>query len=216
MKKIIFLLILCFPGIVELASSQPYLGVSGGIASSKLSGDSPDKALYKGLMAFSFGANLDLKLARSVYLSLQPTFSQEGTRVFFNVPNVYEPVDSVHIRLNYFSFPVLLKASSANQRFYAIGGVEAAYMIGSKVKISDYSGDLDEHITRINLAVIFGAGMRIPIGRPRLVIELRYSQGIVNLTDEAYIKSYLPRVKTSSFRLNVGLEIPLTLTDPQN
>jgi hypothetical protein len=203
---LILIIFLMGPGV----SGQPYLGIFGGISSSKLTGDSPEKASYKGLLSLSFGANLDLKLARQVYISLQPSFTQEGTKVFYDVPLEYEPVDSIRIRLNYVSFPVLLKAASNNRRFYAIAGVEASYLVSGNLKTGDQKEDVAGHVTGYNLAAVFGAGMRIPLGLPRLVIELRYSQGLVNLTDEFYQRSYIPRVKTTGFRMNVGLEIPLS------
>ena len=196
------------------ALGQPYLGIFGGVSSAKLSGDSPDKASYKGLVSFAFGASLDIKLARQFSLSLQPSFSQEGTRIFYNVPLVYDPVDSIRIRLNYVSLPLLFKASSNNQRFYAIGGVEASYLVSGNLKEGGQKKDILGNVTEYNVAAVFGAGMRVPIGLPRLIIEIRYNQGLVNLTDDYYQKSYIPRVKTSGFRLNIGLEIPLS--EPKN
>ena len=44
---------------------------------------------------------------------------------------------------------------------------------------------------------------------PRLFTELRYSQGIINLTDEPLSNNIIPRVKTSGFKLLVGIEFPL-------
>ena len=209
MNKGIIILLGCFMLLAYGIKGQPSLGITGGISLSKFSGDRPDKANYKRLAAFTAGVSLDLKLGKQLYLSIQPSFSQEGTRIFYNVPFVYDPVDSVHIRLNYISVPVILKAASNNQRFYAIGGVENAIMINSQLKTSTFKENIDDHVSAYNIAVIFGAGMRIPIGFPRLNIELRYKQGLVNLTGQSYAKSYIPRVKTSGFQLNIGLEIPL-------
>lgn len=209
MKLRIIIIVYLIPALFFSAGAQPYLGLWAGGSFSKLSGDSPDRANYKGLFSLSFGANLDLKISKSVYVSIQPSFSQEGTKVFYNVPFVYEPVDSARIRLNYVSLPLLFKVSGTNQRFYAIGGVETSYLIGSYLKTSTYEGDLDEDVSDMNITVVFGAGLWIPLGSPRLCVELRYGQGIVNLTDQSYDESYIPRVKTSGFRLNIGLEVPL-------
>jgi len=206
--KSLLLVLLLF--ITTVLISQPYMGIYGGISSSKLSGDSPDKARYKGLLGLDFGMNMDFRISKLVYLSFQPSFSQEGTRVFYNVPLEYELVDSAKIRLNYISLPVILKVSTSNKKFYAIGGAEVAYLVSTKLKTSSYQGDLDDNISDINIAVHFGAGMKIPLGLPVLFIELRYSQGIVNLTDQIYQKSFIPRVKTSGFKLNVGIEFPLS------
>ena len=210
MKFRIFLIICLFLAIASVAHAQPYFGLFGSISNSRLSGDSPDKAFYKGLISSAFGANFDVKVGKSVYLSFQPSFSQEGTRVFYNIPFVYDPFDSARIRLNYIALPVLLKVSATNQRFYAIGGVEASYLAGSVLQTSTYKGDLNENVSDLNITVVFGAGIRIPLGFPRLYVEFRYGQGIMNLTDQPFDKSYIPRVKTSGFKLNIGLEVPLT------
>jgi len=51
--------------------------------------------------------------------------------------------------------------------------------------------------------------LNIPLGYPRLFIELRYTQGLINLTDEPVEKSYIPRVKTSGFKVFAGIAFPL-------
>jgi hypothetical protein len=116
------------------------------------------------------------------------------------------------IRLNYISLPILIKVSTRNNRWYAIGGVETGYLYDSFNKIGDEKEEIDISVAQLNLAMHFGAGIKIPVGVPRLFIEARYSQGFVNLTDEPIDKSYIPRVKTTGFKLIAGIEIPLKKT----
>lgn len=191
------------------ASAQPYIGVFVGANGGKLSGDAPEKGSYKSLIGINVGANLDLKLGKSIWLSLQPSYTQEGTRVFYSVKEQEESVDSIHIRLNYFSLPLFLKVTSNNERFYALGGIETGYLLDSYVSSHDVQQETDVKVSEWNVAVHFGAGYRIPIGLPRLYIELRYTQGLIDLTDEPVNESYIPRVKTSGFKLMAGIEIPL-------
>jgi len=193
----------------SISYSQPYLGVFGGINSSKLSGNAPPKASYKGHIGLDAGAHLDLKIGKSVWISIQPSYSQQGTRISYSVRNKYEPVDSIQIKLKYASIPVLLKVSFINQRFYAIGGIETSYLFDNSVTSHNEIQDIDLKISEWNVAIQFGIGMRIPLGFPRLYIELRYAQGILNLTDEPISTSYVPRVKTTGFKLLTGIEIPL-------
>jgi len=208
-KKILHL-ILCLPLFFAISSSaQPYLGIFGGISTSKLNGDKPDKASYKRLIGFTFGANFDVKLSKTVYLSFQPSFSQEGTKIFYDVSKVEEPVDSLKVRLNYISVPVLFRVSSTNQRFYATGGIESAFLVESYTVSRKKKSDLSETISDINLVAHFGAGVRFPVGSSRIFLELRYTQGLINLTDEPVNTTYIPRVKTTDFRLIAGLELPL-------
>lgn len=203
------LLAFLFPAIV---SSQTSLGIFAGLNSAKLKGDSPKYASYKSLMGLNAGVYLDVKLSKLIYLSFQPSYSQEGTRVMYDVSDSDELVDSLQIKLNYFSLPILLKVTSTNKRFYAIAGIETSYLLDSyiKYKEGEEKEDLTSDVAELNIALAFGAGLRIPLKFGRIFIELRYSQGLVNLTDEPIYKSEIPRVKTSDFRILAGYEIPLS------
>ena len=196
-----------------LVFSQSYVGVFAGLNSSKLNGDTPNKGKFNGFMGANVGAYIDLKLGKSIFISLQPSYSQEGTKISYTVPKLDEPVDSITIRLNYFSFPLLLKVTSTNKRFYAIGGFETGLLVDSYVSSNDTKEDIKTDVAKWNVAMHFGAGIKIPVGFPRLFVELRYTQGLINLTDEPIEKSYVPRVKTAGFKILFGIEIPLKKTD---
>ncbi len=212
-KKLKINVLLLFMISMSFTFGQSYVGVFGGLNSSKLAGDSPSKANYKSLMGANVGAYFDLKLGKSIWLSLQPSYSQEGTKVFYNVAGVEEPVDSIKIRLNYFSLPILLKVQSTSKRFYALGGIEAGYLLDSFRSSNDVKEEITVSVSEFNMAAHFGAGFRIPIGFTRLFIELRYTQGVYNLTDDPIDKSIIPRVKTTGFKILTGIEIPLKKSD---
>lgn len=207
-KQILFstLLLFFFSGA---GFSQIHIGVYGGLNNSKLAGDAPPFASYKSLPGLSAGLKFDVNLSSSVRLSIQPSFAQEGTKVFYQVATQEDPVDSIRIRLNYFSVPLLLEINSTSKHFYAIGGFEAGVLLNSKMQISGNEQNFKEPIAQLNIAMQFGAGYRIPIGPGHLIIEIRYAQGLVNLTDEAPESTVIPRVKTSGMKIFTGFEIPL-------
>jgi hypothetical protein len=190
-------------------TAQHLIGVFSGVNSSILAGDAPEKANYKSLIGLNAGVHFDLKLSKTLYLSMQPSYSQEGTKIFYNVGKNEEPVDSFRIRLNYFSLPLMLKVMTPNERFYALGGVETGLLSNYHVRSHDEEVDMDIDIETVNIVVHFGAGIKIPLGLPKLFIELRYTQGLLNLTDEPVLESYVPRVKTSGFKVLAGIEFPL-------
>ena len=208
MKKSIQLILL-FAFISSLSFGQTYVGVFLGMNSSKLTGDAPANSFYNSFMGINAGVNIDLKLAKSLKLSLQPSYSQEGTKISYNVSGMEEPVDSIKIRLNYFSFPILLKVATANNRFYAIGGFETAILLNIFISSHDVEKDIKVDVQSYTLAIHFGVGLRIPIGFPNLYVEGRYAQGLINLTDEPLDTDIIPRVKTNGFKLLVGIEFPL-------
>ncbi len=192
----------------SLSIGQVTLGAFGGLNSSKLSGDATANGSYMSLMGGNFGALIDVKLAEGFYLSFQPSYSQEGAKVFYSVKGESEPVDSVKIRLNYFSLPILLKITSTNERFYALSGIETALLLNGSTIIGEEEGELPD-VSQWNIALHFGAGIRIPVGYPSIFVELRYSQGLVNLTDEPLNTNIIPRVKTAGFKILAGVEFPL-------
>jgi len=209
-KLFIFLFLILGSSIL---SGQSYVGAFAGLNSSKLAGDAPHEASYTSLMGANLGAYFDLKVGKSIWLSLQPSYSQEGTKVSYTVDGEKKPVDSITVRLSYFSLPLLVKVSTANGKFYAIGGLEAAYLLDSYRSSNDIKEDIKVDISDYNIAMHFGAGIHIPVGFPRLFVELRYSQGLVNLTDDPLDNNIIPRVKTTGFKVIAGIEIPLKRTD---
>lgn len=205
----LFLLLLS----ASMSFGQIYIGAFVGLNSSKLAGDAPKDATYKSLMGANVGAYFDIKLGKSIWLSLQPSYTQEGTKISYTVRGKEEPVDSIKLRLNYLSLPVLLKVQSTNKRFYALGGIEAGYLVDSYISSHDIKEEIKTDVSEYNIAAHFGAGFRIPVGFGRIFIELRYTQGILNLTDEPLEGSIIPRVKTSGYKILAGLEIPLKKSD---
>lgn len=206
-KLYILLLFLIFSSSISMGQTQ--VGVITGLNMSKLSGDAPENAKYKSLMGANVGAFIDVKLSQSICLSFQPTYSQEGTKVSYTLPTVEEPVDSIKIRLNYFSLPVLFKITSTNKQFYAIAGFETGLLLNSSLSIDEQKEDINASVAQWNVAMHFGAGITIPIGFPSLFVEARYTQGLVNLTDEPLKESVIPRVKTSGLKIMAGIKIPL-------
>ncbi len=213
--KIYYKFIFAFVLLTNTVYGQSHLGVFGGLNFGRFSGDVPVDAYYYSLPGFNGGVNFDISLSKIIDLSLQPSFTQEGTTIYYNVRGESKLVDSIGIRLNYFALPVLLKVQSTNKHFYALGGFEAGYLLSKSILSHGNELDADLEISSFNVSAQFGAGYRIFLGLPRLYIELRYAQGIINLTDEPIEKSYIPRVKTNGFKLLVGIEIPLGKTSKQ-
>ena len=190
--------------------SQTMIGAFGGLSNSKLLGEIPDKASYKSLPGLTAGLQVDFKINNTIRLSLQPGINQEGTKVFYRVAGIPDPVDSVKFRLNYFSLPILFKVLSSNQKLYAIGGVESAWLTSNDLFLKDEKSEQEFEVASYNFVMHFGAGYRIPLGFPTIYIELRYAQGLVNLVDDKIDNTYLRRVKTNSLKVLAGIEIPLS------
>lgn len=192
------------------ASAQIKIGAIAGVNMSKLNGDIEPNTKYTSQTGTNLGLFVDFQLRSNIYLSLQPSYSQEGTKIKHIVNGVYNPIDSISIKLNYVSLPVLLKVTSTNEKFYAIGGLEAAKLASSsKTPLGGESQPIDVQVEPWNFSIQFGAGMRFPIGATTLFLETRYAQGLNNLTQDSIVDDLLPRVKSSSIKILTGIEIPL-------
>lgn len=207
MRKTALLLTTLFTLGLSLCYSQVSVGILTGLNFAKLSGDAPDFVTYKSNTGFNLGANADFTLSNTVSLSFQPMYSQEGAKLNYSLPGAEESVDSVSIRLNYFALPVVVKIKATNPKFYALAGFETAYLLNSYAKTDDVKSDINSPIVDLNFAMHFGAGYYIT---PNLFLELRYSQGAVNLTDQPLQDDLLPRVKTSGLKLFFGYQFPLS------
>jgi len=209
MNKSSYLIVIFVITSLGLVFGQSHIGVFGGMNYSKLAGDAPQDVSYGSTIGFNSGAYFDLQINKSIILSLQPSYYQEGAKMLYNVDGVDELVDSAQLRLNYFSIPLIVKVNTVKERFYALAGIETGLLLNSYALINEKEEDINASIAQWNMAMHFGVGMRIPIGVPRLFVELRYSQGLVNLTDDPLGNNLIPRVKTSGLKVLAGIEIPL-------
>lgn len=190
--------------------SQVKIGAFGGFNLSRLKGDVPPDTKYQTKVGGNFGFIVDIPLKEKIHISIQPSYSQEGTKIFFKEPQEYEHTERNKVKLNYYSLPILLKVSTENNRFYATGGIETSYLNhSSQTPIDEEQQVLGVDITDWNFSLDFGAGMRIPIGTVQLFLEARYAHGLNNITKDPIVNELIPRVKTSNIRFLTGIEIPL-------
>lgn len=210
MRHKLLLLILFFT-IQSISFAQVNIGFQGGINSSKLNGDAEPNTAYKSKVGAIFSAFVDIPVSKSIAISIQPSYSQEGTKISHIKKDSYYPVDSLKVKLNYFSIPVLVKVSSNNKKFYAIGGIESALLLNNELTYNDGSSEpLDISVNSWNFSIQFGAGYKFAIGNTILFVEARYAQGLDNITEDPIVNDLIPRVKSSSYKLLTGIEIPLT------
>jgi len=201
----LFLFLFVFPAMAQIS-----LSAFSGLNFEKLTGDAPTNGYYGNKTGLNAGIMVDISLSKTLKLSVQPSFSQEGTKILYQPKQFSTPVDSIQIRLNYVSLPLIIKVKSTSKHFYAIGGLETGWLLN--YKLTSHGDVLANQlsVSNFNLTAHFGAGYRIFIGFPVLFIELRYSQGLINLTNEPITNSYIPRVKTTGFKALIGIELPLS------
>jgi len=213
LMKIRYLLIAFLLLSFSTSFAQFKIGAIGGLNMGTFKGDQLDEGSYNKLIGTNWSIMFDAKLSDQIVLSLQPGLSKKGTKITYSVKGELEPVDSIAIKIDYFSIPLMLKISSKNERFYAIGGLEAGIPLSADAEFlskTDDVRDVKKHLSDVNIIMHFGAGYRIPVGKPTLFLEARYLQGLNNAVPiENPEYNFFPRVRTSDVQLLFGIEFPL-------
>lgn len=147
-----------------------------------------------------------------VWLSVQPTWLQRGGKIAFAVAGEEEAVDSLKVAVNYLSLPLLAKIVSGNGKTYVTGGIDLGFVLDATLSGTSDAEDISDTFKPIDLSAVFAFGVMLPIGRPRLTLELRYSQSIINvasLEQDPELYSLPPRFRWSGLQLFAGFLYPL-------
>lgn len=216
MRKVVPL----FAGVLILALAPPAeaqirIGAYGGITRSSLSGDAPSDAEYRTRTGPVIGALVEIPVADNVLLSVQPAWKQRGTKIAVDVEGEDERQDSLSLGLSYASIPLLMKIETAGGKVFVNSGVDVGFLLDASLSPVEGDGeeDVSELIEDFDLAVNFGVGGQFPIGLPRLTIEARYTQSLINISnvsvDIGAQDLIATRFRSSGFEFLAGIWIPL-------
>ena len=159
----LFISLLLLPlSSVAFAQGKFYLGATGGVSRTSLSGDAPEDASYTSLIGFSAGLIGEISLTDDVRLSIQPSYVRRGTGVAFDVGEE-NLRDSLKLSLGYFSIPVMARFMSRQGSWFVNGGVDCAFLLNAW--LSDINAgssvDVKNFVNRLDLMMIVGAGVLI-------------------------------------------------------
>ena len=210
---IVFSLIGLLLFIIQPSIAQFSIGGNIGLTRIKFNGDvSKGVSRFQPDPGFSAAARLDYRISEVISLSVQPGVSTLRSRYQVMNDSGTAVVDSIRLTLTSFSLPLHALVWSENGRFYVLAGMQLDYTLGFKpeVLMSPTSSTMNYDVRDYNLYLQFGAGYIIPLGKPYLTFELRYSQGILDLTaPPIQQETYLSRTKLTNISLMVGLQVPL-------
>jgi hypothetical protein len=195
----------------HLASAQQ-IGFQGGLNRAAIQGDAPPNAQYAGGFGFMGGIVVDLPIAKDVWLSLQPMYARRGTGIAYAVRGEDAPRDSLDVTLNYLSVPLVAKVQAGHGRTYVTGGVDVGWLMDATLTGRGPDEDIASAFRDLDVAALFGFGVLFPIGAPRLTVEARYTQSLLNLSAGGAGPggADLPdRFRANGFQLLTGLMIPL-------
>ncbi|MDQ3020435.1 MAG: PorT family protein [Bacteroidota bacterium] len=208
-SAVIFLLL-----ITNISFSQFRVGFSGEITSATYGGVAPANAAYQSIAGFGGSLIAEVRIVKNVYLSLQPGFITNGSKIKFgNENNLFnDTVVTFTINQSYFTLPLNLKIFS--NRFYVGAGVSALFLSSANVKQDDTDNEkeIKDQFKNYDIVSNFNVGYQIPIGKPYLFFELRYLQGLININNENTVSKkeiYIENFKSKGFSFITGIIYPL-------
>ncbi len=210
--RLVLVVVVALLGSVELVAAQVSIGAVLGVNRTGISGDNPAETSYSAKGGPIAGLVLEIPVAKDVKIVFQPGYRQLKAVIGFEVDGVEEPVDSLDLKLAYVSMPVLLKVITNGGKWFVTSGLDFGFL--SSATIGTISGsvesDVKDSLTEFDLAVMFGVGRMFPVGRPKITAELRYSQSLLNLSNQTVGTNDLPvRFRASGLQLVAGVLLPL-------
>lgn len=196
-----------FPSLVH----SQVIGVTGGLNSSGISGDHPEKITYgkgKGLQLGGFG---EFHFLGDTQLRVELAYSQRGTRIGHQIADQREPSYTGDLNLDYVSIPVLLKIRSRSGRLYTASGLDMAFLVSATLKDEGQADvDVKDQLSSTDLAINFGFGGLLRLERPQVGLELRYTQSLSNLGKNVQTAQAIPvRFRSGGLQFLVSVGLPV-------
>lgn len=185
------------------ASAQTTVGVKGGVSFStvdfKVDGIDdrflPDFQRRPGGVG---GVFVGRDFQNRFGLQVEALFVQKATEAEeFDIEG--QPLDT-EFRMNYLEVPVLVRAragSGDRAAFHVYGGPSIAFKVGESIRVAGVELDEDSGLRSYDAGLNVGASVTIR----QLVIDGRYTHGLVNIEDE---DADGVSVKTRTFMILVG------------
>ena len=196
--------------------TQFSIGVNAGVTRMKFTGDPVSGAgFFKPDLGMSSAVRLDYRISDAFSISTQPGYSLLRSKYQVMNDSGTAAIDSTLLKMTAFSLPLHAIVWSDNGRFFVLAGMQFDYVtsFNGEAPPTPYSSNYTPKSYDVRdyyLYFQFGAGFIVPLGKPYLTFEFRYSQGLQDLTNALiHQESFLPRTKLTNTYFLVGLQIPL-------
>ena len=183
------------------------LGVVVGIDRTELSGDEPQEFKFQTDTGYLVGAVVEFALTRDVLLSIQPSYLHTKTGLAYKDQEAGVLRDSLALDIDWLVVPVVARIKANESALYATGGLDFAWAMGGGLSGGTGEEEAESFIRDISVSVVFGVGLEFPVGRNRILTELRYRQGLLNAarSDAVFDGTTLPaRYRFAGIQLMAG------------
>jgi hypothetical protein len=200
-------LVLMAAVLLPLPGRAASVGALFGLGRQGISGDTPPNTSYGAGAGVIAGVQGEIALSSSIGLSVQPRFTQRRTTLTSVDDESNE--STLDLKLDYVSVPILLKFGAG--RTYFAGGMDFGFLQTGRITGTGVDEDIADRFHNVDVGAVFGFGVVFPVGRPKLTTELRYVQGLVNLSnDSGDASTALPdRFHSGGLELMAGILFPL-------
>jgi len=206
MKKLLYLVILIIP---LLCSAQISLGVTAGANFGKFGGIEPPDASYTYRTGLNLGATFAYRFNEDISLLIQPMYSQRGSNIEVGEDTRRDSLELYEAKIDFLIIPLLVRVDADNGVTYFISGLEFGIPLSAEASHEGKNTDISNLLNNIDILASIGMGLRFSLGKPDLMLEFRYYQGLVNLnsgTEKIEGNIIFENFKNSGFQLMAGLE----------
>ncbi len=205
--KLLYVLIFLLLPIVAIG--QISLGIIGGANIGSFGGIEPPDASYASRTGLNIGMLCTYRFNEDISLTLQPMYSQRGSNIDVGEDTFRDSLQTYEVPIDYLVIPLFIRVDSDNGVTYFISGLEFGLPLSAELTHEGTSKDISELLNTIDILASIGMGLRFSIGKPDLLVEFRYYQGLVDLNSDSGNedgKVIFEDLKSSGFQLMVGLE----------
>ena len=105
--------------------------------------------------------------------------------------------------------PIFIRIDADNGVTYIVSGLEIGIPLVARLLYEDQSWDISQQLKKADVLATIGMGLKFSLGRPYLLIEFRYYQGLVTF-NQGQVKHedlvLFDNFKNSGFQIMAGLE----------
>jgi len=188
------------------------VGAQLGVDRAGIDGDSPPNSHYSDKVGLVAGIQGEVGFAQDLSLSVQPSFVQKKSGVVVAPSTRGGSSTELALSFDYVSVPVVVKFAKAGGRTYVAGGVTVDFLTAATLSGQGSDRDVTSAFGNTGFGAVLGFGVVFPAGRTRFTTELRYVQGIANMTTGAAAEAsgaLAPRLHSTGWELIVGSLLPV-------
>jgi hypothetical protein len=198
---------------VSPTNAQVSLGVTGGITRLNFSGDGPSNGSFDPILGPMAGLSLQYRFSQAMGLRLDAGYLNQRSN-FVKVDSNNKVTDSLTFTFDVLTFPLNVMIWTESGRFFVTAGLGLSYFMDARALYPEGTKDISSEMHKFNYYATFGAGFLISLGRPYILIEGCYLQGLRDINSSVIHEGdYLPRTKITSINIAVSIYLPLGKAD---